>query len=50
MLGVDFKVKTIRINERNVAVQLWDTAGKSYDPPILLEGNRINIFDEQLMK
>ena len=27
--GVDFKVKTIRVDERNVAVQLWDTAGKN---------------------
>ena len=26
--GVDYKVKTIRVDERNVAVQLWDTAGK----------------------
>lgn len=26
-LGVDFKVKTIRLDERNIAVQLWDTAG-----------------------
>ena len=28
--GVDFIVKTMRINERNVAVQLWDTAGKTF--------------------
>ncbi|XP_032783433.2 ras and EF-hand domain-containing protein-like [Daphnia magna] len=27
-LGVDYKVKTIRVDERNVAVQLWDTAGQ----------------------
>ena len=27
-LGVDFKVKTIRLGERNVAIQLWDTAGQ----------------------
>lgn len=26
--GVDYKVKSIRVDERNVAVQLWDTAGK----------------------
>lgn len=26
-LGVDFKVKTIRVDERNVVIQLWDTAG-----------------------
>ena len=27
-LGVDFQVKTIRVDERNVAIQLWDTAGQ----------------------
>ena len=27
-LGVDFKVKTFRLDERNIVVQLWDTAGK----------------------
>ena len=27
-LGVDFQVKTIRVDERNIALQLWDTAGK----------------------
>ena len=26
-LGVDFRVKTIRVDERNIALQLWDTAG-----------------------
>lgn len=26
--GVDFQIKTIRIDEKNVALQLWDTAGK----------------------
>ncbi|HIE82796.1 MAG TPA: hypothetical protein EYQ00_02650 [Dehalococcoidia bacterium] len=26
-LGVDFQVKTIRVDERNIALQLWDTAG-----------------------
>ncbi len=25
--GVDFQVKTIRVDERNIAIQLWDTAG-----------------------
>ena len=27
LLGVDFQVKTIRVDERNIAIQLWDTAG-----------------------
>lgn len=27
-LGVDFQVKTIRVDERNIAIQLWDTAGQ----------------------
>ncbi|XP_049954714.1 ras and EF-hand domain-containing protein-like [Schistocerca serialis cubense] len=27
-LGVDFQVKTIKIDNRNVALQLWDTAGQ----------------------
>ena len=26
-LGVDFQVKTIRVDDRNIAIQLWDTAG-----------------------
>ena len=26
-LGVDFQVKTIRVDHRNIAIQLWDTAG-----------------------
>ena len=27
-LGVDFQVKTFRVDERNIAIQLWDTAGQ----------------------
>ena len=27
-LGVDFQVKTFRVDERNIALQLWDTAGQ----------------------
>ena len=27
-LGVDFQVKTFKVDERNVALQLWDTAGQ----------------------
>ena len=27
-LGVDFQVKTIRVDDRNIAIQLWDTAGE----------------------
>ena len=26
-LGVDFQVKMLRVDERNIALQLWDTAG-----------------------
>ena len=28
-LGVDFQVKTIRVDDRNIAIQLWDTAGQA---------------------
>ena len=28
--GVDFQVKTIRVDDRNIAIQLWDTAGYKY--------------------
>ena len=31
-LGVDFQVKTIRVDGRNIALQLWDTAG--IDPSV----------------
>ena len=27
-LGVDFKIKTININEKRVKMQIWDTAGQ----------------------
>eukprot|EP00096_Caligus_rogercresseyi_P015845 TRINITY_DN8325_c0_g1_i1.p1 TRINITY_DN8325_c0_g1~~TRINITY_DN8325_c0_g1_i1.p1 ORF type:complete len:530 (+),score=109.01 TRINITY_DN8325_c0_g1_i1:208-1590(+) len=27
-LGVDFQIKTIRVDDRNIALQLWDTAGQ----------------------
>ncbi|XP_065219535.1 ras and EF-hand domain-containing protein homolog [Planococcus citri] len=27
-LGVDFQIKTIRVDEKNIALQLWDTAGQ----------------------
>ena len=27
-LGVDFQVKMLRVDERNIALQLWDTAGE----------------------
>ena len=27
-LGVDFQVKTFRVDDRNIAIQLWDTAGQ----------------------
>jgi small GTP-binding protein len=29
-LGVDFQVKTIRVDDRNIAIQLWDTAGNVF--------------------
>ena len=28
--GVDFQVKTIRVDDRNIAIQLWDTAGMGH--------------------
>ncbi|XP_069172216.1 ras and EF-hand domain-containing protein homolog isoform X2 [Procambarus clarkii] len=27
-LGVDYKVKTLNVDEKNIAIQLWDTAGQ----------------------
>jgi hypothetical protein len=30
--GVDFQVKTIRVDDRNIAIQLWDTAGEHIYP------------------
>ena len=27
-LGVDFQIKNFRVDERNIALQLWDTAGQ----------------------
>ncbi|XP_042224648.1 ras and EF-hand domain-containing protein homolog isoform X7 [Homarus americanus] len=27
-LGVDYKVKTLHVDEKNIAIQLWDTAGQ----------------------
>ncbi|MPC60112.1 Ras and EF-hand domain-containing [Portunus trituberculatus] len=27
-LGVDYKVKTLSVDEKNIAIQLWDTAGE----------------------
>ncbi|XP_063866279.1 ras and EF-hand domain-containing protein homolog [Scylla paramamosain] len=27
-LGVDYKVKTLSVDEKNIAIQLWDTAGQ----------------------
>jgi len=28
ILGIDFKIKTINIDGRNVKLQIWDTAGQ----------------------
>ena len=28
-LGVDYKVKTLRVNDKSMVVQLWDTAGEN---------------------
>ena len=28
ILGVDFQIKYLRVDGRNMALQLWDTAGK----------------------
>ena len=38
-LGVDFQVKTFRVDERNIAIQLWDTAGqvRTFDYSTLME-------------
>ena len=38
-LGVDFQVKTFRVDERNIAIQLWDTAGqvRTFDYSLLME-------------
>jgi len=41
-LGVDFQVKTIRVDGRNIALQLWDTAGTYilnilFHPTLLVE-------------
>ena len=29
MTMMDFQVKTIRVDDRNIAIQLWDTAGQA---------------------
>lgn len=34
ILGVDFHVKSLRVDEKNVAVQLWDTAGQERYKPV----------------
>ena len=34
--GVDFQVKTIRVDDRNVTLQLWDTAGNEISNFMLL--------------
>ena len=33
-VGVDFQMKTIHVDQRNIAIQLWDTAGKTKRPNI----------------
>ena len=45
-LGVDFQVKMLRVDERNIALQLWDTAGeKNYEYyPEKMQG--VKIFSE----
>lgn len=41
-LGVDFQVKTIRVDDRNIAIQLWDTAGQAdYDEKCQLNQSQI---------
>lgn len=27
-IGIDFKIKTLRVREKSVKLQLWDTAGQ----------------------
>ena len=28
LIGIDFKIKTINLDGKNVKVQIWDTAGQ----------------------
>lgn len=28
MIGIDFKIKTINVNDQRVKLQVWDTAGQ----------------------